>query len=628
MRKRAFAQVQQEDEGSGPTPDQVLAGQQLRMFLLDRFCTGSLPGSDVAELCHYVTRAGGTGVATWALNPEQAARHGFEHIKLHAGKEYPEPDLDYVTVPLFEKRQSRRVAEKVPIMLPSTLFRKFVEVPSVQSKDEINFRKMLHNLPCYDNHPVVQRARAAGNTELVRPIALYWDGVRYSVHDSFTGFYVTDILSEQKFVSFLLRSEDMCRCGCRGWCSIFPLLQCDWPAYLEIIGGRFWNHNSHPCALCRISQDDMTADNVHSITLDNVGHLVYSSEDYNNDIGMFTREILVDTAEMLRTIARNLEYSRLDRGRHLTADLPRYGLRKNWRLEPSRRLPDVSQLEYQELPLRVIFWIAPRDARLTHMCPLFSLEGVTQDSWSIDIMHAWHLGPMQQFISLAMHSFIASGVFSPRSVNIEASELRELALLAIKAELFQFYKNLRSTDQRWREKGSEVWNLTMGMIGNEDTYNLSAKAAESHGLLRFVLWLLHKYADEFAKQPDELARKFALLTACAEAAHAMDELLELEFRQFTRQHCQALLQLYLRFLTLYLKAGGVWRPKCHLLVHMIQRALHRGNPRLYSTYRDESLKGVIAKIARSAHRSTWSNVIHWKCNFLQQKKLEDHAAEG
>ena len=217
----------------------------------------------------------------------------------------------------------------------------------------------------------------------------------------------------------------------------------------------------------------------------------------------------MDSDEMLRTIARNLEYSRLDRGRHLIADLPRYGLEKNWRLEPSRRLPDVSQLEYEELPLRVIFWTGSRNAKLTRMCPLFSLEGIPG-----------------------------------------------LALLAIKAELFQFYKNLRSSDQRRREKGSEVWNLTMGMIGNEDTYNLSAKAAESHGLLRFVLRLLHKYADEFAKQPDDLARKFAILTACAEAARAMDEVLELEFRQFTRNHCQNLLQLYLRFLTLYLAVYG------------------------------------------------------------------------
>ena len=207
MRKRALAELQHEDLNSGPTPEQLQAGQQLRMFLLDRFCTGALPGSDVAELCHYITKAGGAGVAPRALRPEQATRHGHEHIQLHAGKEFPEMDLDYITVPLFEKRQSRRVAEKVPIMLPSKLFTKFVEHPGVLSKDAENFRKLVQDLPCYENHPVVQRARAAGKNELVRPIALYWDGVRYSVHDSFTGFYVTDILSGQKFVSFLLRSS-------------------------------------------------------------------------------------------------------------------------------------------------------------------------------------------------------------------------------------------------------------------------------------------------------------------------------------------------------------------------------------------------------------------------------------
>ncbi|CAE7276648.1 unnamed protein product [Symbiodinium sp. CCMP2456] len=64
---------------------------------------------------------------------------------------------------------------------------------------------MVQGLPAYDNHPVVRRARAAGQESLVRPLGLYWDGVRYSVHSSFTGFYITDILSGQKFVSFLLR---------------------------------------------------------------------------------------------------------------------------------------------------------------------------------------------------------------------------------------------------------------------------------------------------------------------------------------------------------------------------------------------------------------------------------------
>ena len=162
----------------------------------------------------------------------------------------------------------------------------------------------------------------------------------------------------------------------------------------------------------------------------------------------------------------------------------------------------------------------------------------------------------------------------------------------------------------------------MSMLGNQETYGLHAKAAESHGLLKFVRWLLEKYSDEFEKLPEETSRPLAILKAATQAANSMDDILKIEIRKLSRMQCQHLMQHYLRFLTLYLKAGGVWRPKCHLLLHLIQRAMVQGNPRLYSTYRDESLNGVIAKIARSAHRSTWGNVIHFKCCILNQRSLE------
>ena len=158
-------------------------------------------------------------------------------------------------------------------------------------------------------------------------------------------------------------------------------------------------------------------------------------------------------------ICRNLEYSRKRRGRALVRDLPRFGLSKGWRVEPSRNVPDVSELENTALPVDVTFWTGPEDGRLTHMCPLFLLEGLTLDTWSIDIMHAWHLGPMQQFISLAIHSCLNSGVFSPQNRNMPAEDIREVGLLNIKSELFQFYKLLRDTDPEWRKKGSEALGL-------------------------------------------------------------------------------------------------------------------------------------------------------------------------
>lgn len=60
-------------------------------------------------------------------------------------------------------------------------------------------------------------------------------------------------------------------------------------------------------------------------------------------------------------------------------------------------------------------------------------------------------------------------------------------------------------------------------------------------------------------------------------------------------------------------------PKCHFMIHLIQRALFKGNPCKYGTYRDESFNGLIAKIARACHRRTWANVIHWKCQGLHKK---------
>eukprot|EP00439_Symbiodinium_sp_Y106_P060893 s2201_g9.t1 len=148
-------------------------------------------------------------------------------------------------------------------------------------------------------------------------------------------------------------SEDMCRCGCRGWCSIYPLLdawvqdldklqtamkcavmdiQCDWPAYLEVSGARFWNHSIHPCPLCNISQDYMNPDILENITLDNLGFKLYSDEQYKTDVDSFTRVVLMDSEDMLRTIARNLEYNRDARGRHLVrdVDLPQLRLRKGY----------------------------------------------------------------------------------------------------------------------------------------------------------------------------------------------------------------------------------------------------------------------------------------------------------
>lgn len=74
----------------------------------------------------------------------------------------------------------------------------------------MTFDRIVGSLDNYHQHPVVLQAVEEGFPTRVRPIALYWDGVSYTKNDSFMGFYVTDILTSQKFVSFLLRAALSC----------------------------------------------------------------------------------------------------------------------------------------------------------------------------------------------------------------------------------------------------------------------------------------------------------------------------------------------------------------------------------------------------------------------------------
>ena len=90
---------------------------------------------------------------------------------------------------------------------------------------------------------------------------------------------------------------------------------------------------------------------------------------------------------------------------------------------------------------------------MVHDCPLTTLSGVGLDMWSLDLMHAWHLGPMQQFVSLAMNHCLDSGLWAPDTA-LDVVDRKRISLLSIKTELFSWYKSQR-LDPDWRGKGSE-----------------------------------------------------------------------------------------------------------------------------------------------------------------------------
>ena len=87
---------------------------------------------------------------------------------------------------------------------------------------------------------------------------------------------------------------------------------------------------------------------------------------------------------------------------------------------------------------------------------------------------------------------------------------------------------------------------------------------------------------------------------------------------------QELLDSYLHHVTLFSRCGGRLRPKHHMMFHLIEQCDKIGAPEVRATYRDESLNGVIARIAQSCHRNHFGEVAHAK--FAQLQALGGRAA--
>ncbi len=74
--------------------------------------------------------------------------------------------------------------------------------------------------PCYETHPVV--SDVPPNT--VWPLAIYLDGVGSIKRDSVLGIWVLNLVSMWRHLIAAIPKRDMCRCSCRHWCTLWPVL--------------------------------------------------------------------------------------------------------------------------------------------------------------------------------------------------------------------------------------------------------------------------------------------------------------------------------------------------------------------------------------------------------------------
>ncbi len=166
----------------------------------------------------------------------------------------------------------------------------------------------------------------------------------------------------------------------------------------------------------------------------------------------------------------------------------------------------------------------------------------------------------------------------------------------------------------------QVWDITLSMLADKA---FKAKAAEIRGLMLFVQYLFDKYKESLQDSTKDVqsARCFTYLISALDEAKTLDETMNSCGRCVGSLTAHKMFDSYQAFINLLDRAGVPLTPKCHLSIHMFQKVYKKGNPRFYSTYRDESYNGVIGRIASSVHQSVFPRAVLKKIHIMERLAL-------
>ncbi|CAE7035951.1 unnamed protein product, partial [Symbiodinium sp. CCMP2592] len=101
----------------------IEAAKKFRRLLVERFLDGSATATDTCQLAYWHVASGGEGAEDLALNPRSASRHAAEHLRCHLNKEFPEPDVEMVSVPMHLKKSAGRTLVQHPTRVTSIMIR-------------------------------------------------------------------------------------------------------------------------------------------------------------------------------------------------------------------------------------------------------------------------------------------------------------------------------------------------------------------------------------------------------------------------------------------------------------------------------------------------------------------------
>ena len=412
------------------------------------YCTSLLLQRDLnaKQLCIIMHLAGKlrepdiARCAKLGLPPDASTGHFQRKLNAHVGRTSTTRALYLVNTPCYQKSSLVRAVREMPVLLPHELV---ALEPSDGLLTRLREAREGGDLPpCYADHPVVRRFDAPDDPVL--PLCMFIDGAPYSQVDSVVGVWVENYITGRRYLVAALRKRLLCKCGCRGWCSMFPIFQTlswsfrcladklhplsrhdggpwaasdndrlakagaelairccllfikgDWSEYATTFGLPTWHDGVRPCYMCNGSGPGlMRFDNASTTSFPFRENLEgeYATACERCEIWA------VLSRDAHTRVLEDLHYDKRRQGNHgrcLGSDFPELGLLASDRLEPSSLLPDVGRFdEIANFPTPILFWRQQRETLSRHRNPLFVADiGITvHRSLTIGTLHAMYLG--------------------------------------------------------------------------------------------------------------------------------------------------------------------------------------------------------------------------------------------
>ena len=187
------------------------------------FAVGNINAREFCTICYWLGHAHTPGVDWKNFSQPPGLQSGRYQQFLNSRLPGPGP-TDLVRVPVNLSSSPKRGPKQITCSLA-------YETLAEEIRNTPDLLQMSANTawpPIYYRHQLLLEVRANGEPDPL-PLALYSDGVRFTSAisgrgDSVTGFWLINLTTGKRHFVATITGQQMCRCGCKGHCTVYPVL--------------------------------------------------------------------------------------------------------------------------------------------------------------------------------------------------------------------------------------------------------------------------------------------------------------------------------------------------------------------------------------------------------------------